>query len=862
MKKTHAILLLTALGLTALAGCGNTNTNHGKSQSDNSSSSVPPSSVEKYHAVRLANASEAVCDLVPEEGQEASLVLEGTSFRFHLAMKADYSHKSNLMVKANGAVLTADEQGVYTIDEVTADVEVVVYCDVDVYRVTFYGEDGTTVYAAENVAPGGSVKNVPADPSKADTNDPVGEEGTTQRHHWTWDGWYTDLTAGEKLTSFADIHSDLSLYARFDSENIYRVALNNADGLTLRAAENYQAGYVLDGDAFVYTATYVTKTSQKRNAAGLLGELISTSEDGLTDTYQIAEVHEDMEIKPTVDLNQYTITFHNGDTVLGTKEVIHGEKITYDGNTPTKDSDASYDYTFDGWLDGAEGTSAIAKLPYCFGAHDYYAHFASKAYFAVALPESTDGYIVAAIEGQNPSHVSDGSSFSFSVTPNGGATSVHVEVAGAIVDQGTGNTFKIRKVSGNIAADAFTVTATNKVKFLGADGAVIASKDAEWNKSGITFEGSNPTKDSDASNDYAFDGWTCEALGDTVYTADTLAQIVVSQDLVFSPHFAATAFYTVALPSGDGYTAAVASGYNANHVVTGSAFAFTLTPSDVDDELSVAIAGKTENTDFTVAKADGVYTVTVNSVTASIASGDIAVTVKKPLETATTTEATDGVLGDGITVDTTKISRVDQSTSSDARGGTPEYISINKGGAKVNALHFSQSKPAISYWAKTDGNKDTYPTGSGSYNNNGYSEFRFAKKFGSEITGTMSVELDYALTNTNVTTPAAVEAAKAGASGKDARENDGTYVAQYAAKMTADGGTWPNGANLDEANYRAGENGYTVEGFLINDGAWHHVKIERAIVSDDGTVTFKFYHWVGEIALTNVTITATATAAE
>ena len=860
MKKTHAILLLTALGLTAIAGCGNTNANRGKSQSSPSSSCIP-SVVETYYAVRLANASEAVCDLVPEEGQNASSVLKGTSFRFHLEMKQNYSKKTNLVVKANGAVLTADEQGVYTIDEVTADVEVVVYCDVDVYRVTFYGEDGKTVYAAENVAPGGSVKNVPADPSKSDTTDPVGEEGATQRHHWTWDGWYTDLTAGEKLTSFADIHSDLSLYARFDSENIYRVALNNADGLTLRAAEGYQAGYVLDGHAFVYTATYVTKTSQKRNAAGLLGELISTSEDGLTDTYQIDAVNGDMEIKPTVDLNQYTVTFHNGDTVLGTKEVIHGEKITYDGDAPSKDSDASYDYIFDGWLDGAEATSAISTLPYCFGAHDYYAHFASKAYFAVTLPESTDGYTVAAIEGQNPSHVSDGSSFSFRVTPNGGATSVNVKVAGATVDQNN-NTFTIRKVSGNIAADAFTITATNKVKFLGADGTVIASKDAEWNKSGITFDGSNPTKDSDASNDYAFDGWTCEALGNTVYTAETLAQIVVNQDLVFSPHFAATAFYTVALPSGDGYTAAVASGYNANHVVTGSAFAFTLTPSDVDDELSVAIAGKTENTDFTVAKADGVYTVTVDSITASLASGDIAVTVKKPLETATETEATDGVLGDGIMVDTTKISRVDQSTSSDARGGTAEYISINKGGAKVNALHFSQSNPASTYWAEMDAGKkvEGYTENSGHFNNNGYSEFRFAET----ITGTMSVEFDYALTNTNVTTPAAVEAAKAGASGTTARENDGTYVAQYAAKMTADGDatTWLDGANLDEANYVAGENGYTVTGFLVNDGAWHHIKIERAIVSNDGTVTFKFYHWVGEIALTNVTITATATAAE
>ena len=229
---------------------------------------------------------------------------------------------------------------------------------------------------------------------------------------------------------------------------------------------------------------------------------------------------------------------------------------------------------------------------------------------------------------------------------------------------------------------------------------------------------------------------------------------------------------------------------------------------------------------------------------------------RKPFETMKDTTDTSGVLGDGVSLDLTKLSRLDQCSDSDQRGGTAEYTSIKKDGARVNAVYFSQSKPAISYWAKTDGNKSSYPTGSGLYNNNGYSEFRFAKTFDAEITGTMTVEFDYVLSNQNVTTPAAVEAANPGASGKDARENDGTYVAQYKAKATAESSDWLNGANLDEANYRAGENGYTVTGFLVNDGAWHHIKIERAIVSNDGTVTFKFYHWVGEIALTNVTITA------
>lgn len=232
-------------------------------------------------------------------------------------------------------------------------------------------------------------------------------------------------------------------------------------------------------------------------------------------------------------------------------------------------------------------------------------------------------------------------------------------------------------------------------------------------------------------------------------------------------------------------------------------------------------------------------------------------TDKMPLDTMQDTTETTGVYGDGVSFDTSKLSRVDQCSDSDKRGGDPSYMSIVKDGKRVNAIYFSQTNSASTYWSKTDGNKNTYKEGSGSYNNNGYSEFRFAKTFDATITGTMTVEFDYVLTNLNVTTPAIVEAAKKGASGVDGRENDGTYVAQYAAKATAVGTEWPNGINLDQANYRAGENGYTVEGFFQNDAEWHHTKIQRAIASTtNGVVTFKLYHWVGEIAVTNFTITA------
>ena len=55
-------------------------------------------------------------------------------------------------------------------------------------------------------------------------------------------------------------------------------------------------------------------------------------------------------------LNKYTITFKNGEDVLQSSEVEYGTTPTYTGATPTKDADAAYTYTFNGW------TPAIASV--------------------------------------------------------------------------------------------------------------------------------------------------------------------------------------------------------------------------------------------------------------------------------------------------------------------------------------------------------------------------------------------------------------------------------------------------------------------------------------------------------------------
>ncbi len=76
----------------------------------------------------------------------------------------------------------------------------------------------------------------------------------------------------------------------------------------------------------------------------------------------------------------FTVTFANDDgTVLKTEKVAYGDVPTYNGATPTKESDESYVYTFSGW------NQEFSKVT---GDITYYAQYSVEPYY-VTLPEAT-----------------------------------------------------------------------------------------------------------------------------------------------------------------------------------------------------------------------------------------------------------------------------------------------------------------------------------------------------------------------------------------------------------------------------------------------------------------------------------------
>ena len=84
-------------------------------------------------------------------------------------------------------------------------------------------------------------------------------------------------------------------------------------------------------------------------------------------------------------VNKYSVIWKNGEETLETDtKQAYGASVSYDGETPTKEEDANFAYTHDGWslTDGGE---KLSPMPTVTGEMTFYAHYSTTPRYKVTF---------------------------------------------------------------------------------------------------------------------------------------------------------------------------------------------------------------------------------------------------------------------------------------------------------------------------------------------------------------------------------------------------------------------------------------------------------------------------------------------
>ncbi|MGN1060785.1 MAG: InlB B-repeat-containing protein [Candidatus Coproplasma sp.] len=142
-------------------------------------------------------------------------------------------------IGATTGVLTGVAAGTVTVTATTADggktathTVTVNPAEVQTYTYTFYNDDGTTVIKTATINSGETIV-APDNPTKT----------ATAQYSYTFDGWYTAVSGGTKVTTFGAISADVNYYARFTQTlNQYTYTFYDSDGTTVIKTETVDYG--------------------------------------------------------------------------------------------------------------------------------------------------------------------------------------------------------------------------------------------------------------------------------------------------------------------------------------------------------------------------------------------------------------------------------------------------------------------------------------------------------------------------------------------------------------------------------------------------------------------------------------------
>ena len=341
---------------------------------------------------------------------------------------------------------------------------------VNKYTVTWVNEDGTVLETSEV-----EYGTVPAyngvEPTKA----------ATAQYTYAFAGWTPEIAA---------VSGNATYTAKFtDTIRTYTVTWANWDGTVLETDENVEYGAEPE-----YNGETPTKAADVQYTYTFNGWVpaVSSVTGDVTYTATFTET-----------LNEYTVMWKNGDTVLKSEQVAYGDMPVYSGETPTKAADEQYTYTFKGW------TPEIVKVT---GDVTYTATFDQMLNTYTVTWKNWDGAVLETDEnveyGTTPEYNGE--------TPTKAADAQYTYTF-------KGWTPEIAEVTGDVTYTATFDQTLNKytVTWKNGDTVLETDKDVPYGET-PAYNGEQPTKAADEQYTYTFKGWTPEIVavtGDVTYTA-------------------------------------------------------------------------------------------------------------------------------------------------------------------------------------------------------------------------------------------------------------------------------------------------------------------------------------------------------